>query len=704
MSTICSIFDRTHLGEQSAIGLDHEQQPARLFKLAFPWLDTADPRCDIHAGGGGFDEPASQSSRLAYGFAGADDNHLVGHWSHFNSVGGRWGKIHSLRIMRLAMRLLSALLCLAASAQTSRPLLSGRLIDLVTGLPVVGARVVLACGSLQLMTSADSRGAFSLAGNADGNCRLRMSADGYQPQTTIARVPVSNPIKALLRPISDIWEPGEYRSAFLPGSKAIVTFFGPDVDLSRSTYIQLPSFARGELPPLPEAFVGALPSPPLPSECGGARGSGGSGRATATSRATATTKVSDLDSAIGSGRLLPSEPDNAIAILEKMRAAATTGDFARAKMRVLTALEDDGQQILLRYLDGDEKPQTKADFTRGASLLENALRLSPSSSALEARLAFFQARALLFDKNYAEANALLEKAVRLSARGAYIYNAMGLGFLEQFDIDRARKAFEDAIRLAPCWAYPRHNLALSLFAEGDDAAAIQAYRNAIRIQPAYAYLYYNLGLAYQRIGRIADANNAYRTAVAISPDQPEALNALGSLYAQQGRRDEAERLYRMALQKNSAFLQARHNLALLLSESRGRAAEAQDLWRQNLRMNPDFLASRLSLAEALANSGQYEQALKEYERVLAQKPEYVAARLAAVDALEHLSKFDEAVSQLQQALRARPNSAAVWERLGDLERSRNRMEAAREAYAHVIEYSSEGANKTRIRRKLAAVQ
>src|SRR5439155_22523749 len=32
----------------------------------------------------------------------------------------------------------------------------------------------------------------------------------------------------------EVWEAGQYKSVFLPGSKTIVTFFGPDVDSSRS--------------------------------------------------------------------------------------------------------------------------------------------------------------------------------------------------------------------------------------------------------------------------------------------------------------------------------------------------------------------------------------------------------------------------------------------------------------------------------------
>ncbi len=37
-----------------------------------------------------------------------------------------------------------------------------------------------------------------------------------------------------LRPLSDVWESGQYNSVFLPGSKTIVTFYGPDVDPSKT--------------------------------------------------------------------------------------------------------------------------------------------------------------------------------------------------------------------------------------------------------------------------------------------------------------------------------------------------------------------------------------------------------------------------------------------------------------------------------------
>ncbi len=50
-----------------------------------------------------------------------------------------------------------------------------------------------------------------------------------------------------LRPLNAVWESGQYRSVFLPGSKTIVTFYGPDVDSSRSGTFEATQGRRGAL-------------------------------------------------------------------------------------------------------------------------------------------------------------------------------------------------------------------------------------------------------------------------------------------------------------------------------------------------------------------------------------------------------------------------------------------------------------------------
>src|ERR1700733_9870928 len=302
-------------------------------------------------------------------------------------------------------------------------------------------------------------------------------------------------------------------------------------------------------------------------------------------------------SAINAGRILPTDPDNAFTALRGLQQLVSPEQYQERENQLRVALEDKGQGVLLQYLAGDERPQSRDEFQNGAQFMDAARTLTQESLFLEGRQDFFQGRALLFDKKFPEAANLLEEAVRIDPGAAYGFNALGIAYLEQAEYDKAIPAFRDAVRRAQHWSYPLHNEALAYVETGDYRSAIRAYQDAIRLTPQYSYLPYNLGLVYQRLNRRKDAEAAYDKAEMLAPNSADPYNALGTLKESQGKRAEAEQLYRQALQKNSSLLPARHNLALLLADQKGREKEAIDLWRENLSQSPVYLPSRLSLAE-----------------------------------------------------------------------------------------------------------
>lgn len=405
------------------------------------------------------------------------------------------------------------------------------------------------------------------------------------------------------------------------------------------------------------------------------------------------------EEALDRGNLLPDSPGSAFAMLPRLRAELSPDAFLTEENRLRAALEAAGQQVLLRYLAGEEKPQQRTDFERGAAYFAAAQRLTPESLLLDARKVFCQARAQIFGKDYARAADLLERAVRLDPPGAYSYNALGIAYLEQANYPLAVAAFQDSSRLAPYWTYPLHNLALTYTQMGQYRRAIDTYRQAMRLAPGYAYLPYNLGLVYQRLNRPRDAERLYQKASSLRPDAPEPLNAMGTLRAASGKRDEAERLYRQSLQKN-ALLSARHNLAVLLASQPGRAAEAIDLWRQNLRQSADHLPSRLSLAHALQSSGRLDESAAEYRALLKQQPAYVAGYLALAEVLVKAKQPAAALAELRTALRLQPDSVAAWERTGDLLAETGSRAEAREAFEKAQRLAIDGAARKRLRRKI----
>jgi len=414
--------------------------------------------------------------------------------------------------------------------------------------------------------------------------------------------------------------------------------------------------------------------------------------------------VDAFQAAVRAGNLLPDQPNSAWDLIPKLRAELQPEQMFLQENTLRVALENQAQQVLLRYLAGDQSPQTKSDFDAGSRYMEAAIRLTPESLYLEGRDDFFQGRGLLFDKQYGQAANLLEQSVRIDPGEAYGYNALGIAYLEQADFARSIPAFRDAARRAPNWSYPLHNLALAYVEAGNYQDAIRSYQQAMRITPQFSYLPYNLGLVYQRLNRRRDAENAYRRAMLLAPDSAEPLNALGSLRASEGKSAEAEKFYRDALRKNPSLdtaLAARHNLGLLLAGLKGRQSEAIAAWRQNLAANPNYLASRLSLAELLAQTGDTAGAIEQYVYAVGAKPEYIAARMALAGLYLKANQADLALVQLRAAAKLDPRNASVQERIGDAEKSLNHPDAAREAYAAALKLQIEKGDRKRLRAKMA---
>jgi tetratricopeptide (TPR) repeat protein len=411
--------------------------------------------------------------------------------------------------------------------------------------------------------------------------------------------------------------------------------------------------------------------------------------------------IDAFQAAIRAGHLLPTDPGSAFLLIDRLRRELSPEMMFLQENNLRVALENQAQQVLLRYLAGDQNPQTKNDFDAGSQYMEAALNLTPESLYLKGRDSFFMGRALLFEKQYPRAASLLETSVRIDPGEAYGYNALGIAYLEQADFAKAIPAFRDAAKRAPNWSYPLHNLALAYMEAGDAEGAIRSYQQAIRITPQFGYLPYNLGLVYQRLNRRREAEESYRKAMALSPASAEPLNALGTLKAAEGRSAEAERFYRDALAKNPNLLPARHNLAVLLSSSKDRQAEAIDLYRQNLAARADYLPSRLALAELLASRGDTAGAIEQYRAVIVQAPDYLAARVALAGALSKAGQPDAALEQLRAAVKLETDNATLWEQIGDLEHQLNHTAESREAYATALKLETENGSRKRIRTKMA---
>jgi tetratricopeptide (TPR) repeat protein len=429
-----------------------------------------------------------------------------------------------------------------------------------------------------------------------------------------------------------------------------------------------------------------------------------------------------FDEALAAGVLLGEQAGSALAYFRAARESATAEQLDEMRRRLQVALEDRGQETILRYLEGDQIPQVKADFVSGARYFEAALDLAPDSVFDEARMLFCRGRAAIFDHAYGEARVLLERSIRLDPNRSYAYNGLGIGLLEQIaagkaSFDEAIRAFHDAIRFAPYWAYPRHNLALAYEQAGDYSAAERCYLEAIALGKQYSYLYYNLAMLYQRLNRLQLAERYYLLArdaairnphVVQTPAGPrsvelgEAWDALGAVGAAQGHWARAESYYRNALAADPQSLNARHNLALLLSRS-SQSKEAESLWQQNLSATTPFLPSMIAFADYLARIGSNDRALALYTDVAELKPDYngVHRKLAAL--WVGRQEPAKALRELRLAAKSSPGNPELLEQIGELEARLGNSSAAQAAWQEAGQNATDSAMRKRILKRASGL-
>jgi len=412
----------------------------------------------------------------------------------------------------------------------------------------------------------------------------------------------------------------------------------------------------------------------------------------------------DIDAyraAIQAQHILPTDPGSAWNYVDRLRGELSPEMLLLQENTLRVALENQAQQVLLRYLSGGQTPQVKADFENGARYMEAASRLTPESIYLQARDSFFSGRSLLFDKQYTQAADLLEQSVRSDPGEAYGYNGLGIAYLEQAKYQQAAPAFRDAAKRAPNWSYPLLGLALTYQQAGDNLAAVRTFQAAMKVTPQYGFLPYDLGELYMKMNRRKDAEASFLKAAALMPASGDPLNALGALKASEGKNAEAEKYYRDALVKDTALLHARHNLAVLLAGTRDRQTEAIALWQQNLQADANHTESRIGLAELLSRRGENAAAIEQYRLIVNALPEYIAARTALAEVFIRANQPDAALEQLRAASRLDAQNAAVWERIGDVEKSLNHATEARDAYGTALKLEIEKGDQKRVRTKMA---
>ena len=93
-------------------------------------------------------------------------------------------------------------------------------------------------------------------------------------------------------------------------------------------------------------------------------------------------------------------------------------------------------------------------------------------------------------------------------------------------------------------------------------------------------------------------------------------------------------------------------------------ADAETLWRDTLVRNPACLPARYNLGQALAEKGQTDEAIIQFQEAINLKPDLANAHTSLGNALLTKGQTNEAIGQYQEAIRVEPDDALAYNNLG----------------------------------------
>ncbi len=128
----------------------------------------------------------------------------------------------------------------------------------------------------------------------------------------------------------------------------------------------------------------------------------------------------------------------------------------------------------------------------------------------------------------------LNQAIKLEPDNADGYDNRGNVFNNTGKYDRAIEDYNEALRLKPDFAQAFSDRGAAWYFKGDFQRAIADYDQAIRLEPDRAQTYTNRGAAYRKLGRIERALDDETAAIRIDPSQPEYFDNRGLDLADNG--------------------------------------------------------------------------------------------------------------------------------------------------------------------------
>jgi tetratricopeptide (TPR) repeat protein len=217
------------------------------------------------------------------------------------------------------------------------------------------------------------------------------------------------------------------------------------------------------------------------------------------------------------------------------------------------------------------------------------------------------------------AQAAFLKVLTQGGRVAFVYNNLGVVYLQRGDNERAVAQFREAIRLQPDYVAPHVLMGSTLLAMGKFPEAARELETAVKLQPQDPLVRLQLAKAYRREEDYLRAVEQLQALENLAPQEPEYVYQTAKAYL-----DLSAWCYQQIVHLQPSSARAYQALAENF-RAQGRPEIALPVFQRAAQADPTLPEIHLALAEIYFEQGKKAEARKEIEQELAIAPGSAAA-------------------------------------------------------------------------------
>lgn len=289
--------------------------------------------------------------------------------------------------------------------------------------------------------------------------------------------------------------------------------------------------------------------------------------------------------------------------------------------KILNSLNANDIDYARRLIENDLKRLgAKDEYYFYLALISKDLEIKKElyTNAIEANPNFTDAyinRGLVYNelKEYKNSIADYDKAIEMDSKCALAFNNRGYSKFLAGDFDGALKDYNKAILLNPKMKMALDNKAM-LFSKAcmeDDKDFEGKY-------------YLSLGITELREGNIAEAIRNFDESIKLNSNTELPYFYKGIAYQSLNKNDEAYENYSKAIEINKNMIDAYYNRGQLIYKTNPK--QAIDDFVAAIALDSKFIEAYYSLAAVQKNLGQYEDAIKNLDKIIEIEPQAVNAK------------------------------------------------------------------------------